>query len=151
MGDYLFMRLMFILVSVIIISLNVLLLLPFDGSKVHPFFIGIVSLIDNYKKTKWVYHDDLGFFISVFEDEKIIVYKQGFLYMKELFIVYNDGNVKSISNAVKNNLDEIYRTKVSKAEEQRRINDKIDVIKEWDGFLDTQSRRDGKIKQLLGK
>lgn len=125
----------------------------------------------NSKILKTIYHIDLGYFIigiNTKESEyggvafNIDGYNQSFLYKRRLFSEINvvDISEKEISITVKHMLNHIFRNRINE-EKQREIirkaykynkgiiDDAKDKLKKWDGFLDKESRRDGKIDRLL--
>ena len=64
--------------------------------------------------------------------------------------IQNSGDVDHISRVIKSKLDDIYKDKlrIIKRENDKKKN--ADNILQWDGYLDKQGRRDGKIKEILG-
>ncbi len=50
-----------------------------------------------------------------------------------------------ISNSIKGVLDKEYKKKL----QDDRLNDRINGLKKWDGYLDLEGKRDDKIDKLL--
>jgi hypothetical protein len=69
--------------------------------------------------------------------------------MKEVYNRYNHGGVEEISVDIKTSLDSRYRNILYKIQENKEDRERINKIKSWDGYLDTQSRRDNKIDKIL--
>lgn len=139
-----FTLLMLILVLVVIFLIEMML----TSDKKHSFLSGVMSFFIN-KHNKYVYHENLGYFLASFEGEKVYIYDQGFLYLKKIFDVYNDGDPECVANCIKSSLDSIYFEKLKKKREQDEIKSKIDSMKKWDGYLDKRGRRDGKLNEIL--
>jgi hypothetical protein len=134
-----------------------LLQMAFLSSNIDIFTFNYLNILFKYK-SKYVYHDKLGYFIMEFNGEKISVYRQSILYKKELFCLeINDLDSNSINftelvaDKIKAKLDEVYKKKVEEIKVIEKIKNKSDLIDKWDGYLDTQSRRDDKIDNILGK
>lgn len=143
--------LMSLLVFILSLSIVLIIAMMLSGTtKRHTFLSGIVSLIQN-RNVKYVYHDELGYFLISFCGDKIYGHKQGFMYINQIFDLYNDGDLERISKVIKENLDQIYYHKLEKERKSNDIKDKIDSMKKWDGYLDTKGRRDGKLNDLLGR
>ena len=111
----------------------------------HNRFISIFGYIYYFrelKDRKWVYHSDLGYYLCVITKDEIRLFEPHFLYLDEIYNQYNHGDIEVISNDIKNSLDVRYRTLLNKIQEAKQDKEKIKKIKSWDGYLDTQSRRD---------
>lgn len=138
------------------LGLAIFMIVPmlfFSDGKITPF---IISFVHIFEDMKWICHSDLGYFIASFErNGDIIIYKQGFLHVKEIFTFngngYGEGDAltKVVADIIKSNLDSIYRERIRKENEYKEHRKKVDSLKKWDGYLDVQGRRDGKIKDLL--
>ena len=98
---------------------------------------GILSL-----RLKQIYYTDLGYFYVRHKNGKVIIYKQKVFILEMLFQTYFEGDVSSLQSDIKNNLEIIYKNKL---EEKR----KKDAFNSWDGYIDSRSRRDSRIKQIL--
>jgi len=92
-------------------------------------------------KFKRIYYSELGYFWTLKIKNKIYVYKQGYFYLSLLFYVNIDDNINKTMNDIKTELDYIFREEIK----IKKIND---VYKDWNGFLDTQSERDGKLNDI---
>jgi hypothetical protein len=135
---------------ILIISIFIILIgeASFTDGKLATVLLSTLSLI-MMRHIKWVYHDDLGYFLASFQDEKVIIYKQKILCIKELFDVDNNGNIDDVSKSIKIELDRIYSNKIIKEKRENEIKTKINTMKKWDGYLDKSDRRNGKIKKIL--
>lgn len=100
------------------------------------FFIGFLTLF-----RKKIYYSDLGYFWIRQKGNEIIVSKQNWFSTKVLFTVYNDGNIESIKEEIKKELEDIY-----KAELEETRNKKL--IQDWDGYVDIVSKRDDIINKI---
>jgi hypothetical protein len=69
--------------------------------------------------------------------------------MNEIYNGYNHGGVEKISVDIKSSLDNRYKKILRKIQEDKEDRERINKIKSWDGYLDTQSRRDNKIDKIL--
>jgi hypothetical protein len=103
------------------------------------------------KDIKWIYHSELGYFLSIIKKDKIIIYDQKFLCREELISYRTNKRTTpiSLSKEIKDYLDRLYLEKLDEIKKLKEQNDKIEEFKKWDGFLDVVGRRDGKIDQLL--
>lgn len=111
--------------------------------------LGYIHYFRDLKDRKWVYHSDLGYYLCIITDDNIMLFEPNFLYMQEVYHNYNHGNVDLISSDIKATLDSRYRRQLEKIHEYKENREKINKIKSWDGYLDTQSRRDNKINKIL--
>jgi hypothetical protein len=97
-------------------------------------------------KQKKIYYSDLGyFFITVKYNtvNTVTVHKQGYFFRTKLFDIYFRGDdVDKLRMDIKSELEVIYKKELEK---KRRKN----IIKNWDGYIDTVSKRDDKINQIL--
>lgn len=110
---------------------------------------GYIYYFRELKDRKWVYHSDLGHYLCIITKDEIRLFEPHFLYLDEIYNQYNHGDIEVISNDIKNSLDVRYRTLLNKIQEAKQDKEKIKKIKSWDGYLDTQSRRDNKIDKIL--
>ncbi len=152
-SSFLIKSLLGILCTGVILFLVMLITMAIsDGSKNIPFIVGVVYL---FSSDKWIYHAELGYFLAIFQGNKMTVYKQNFLSMKEvaeidIYGINNDELSLYVAKNIKSKLDELYQSKLKKLNARKEEKSRIDHLKEWDGYLDTVGRRDGKIKDLLG-
>ena len=118
-----------------------------DGKK------GIFNYIWNFRKyrnIKWIYHSELGYFPSVIDKKKLVLYRQNIFTVDELLDIDTPGRtIKYISDNVKAHLDWLYKNQLDDNKRAELIKAKNDEIRKWDGFLDVPSRRDKKIDELL--
>lgn len=138
-----------LIISVVLVIVVALIEAWLSGdTKKHSFIVGSVSLFVQ-RNHKFVCHNELGYFFIAFEGDQICVHTQGFFIQKELFSINNTGDVITIARSIKQSLDKMYSTKVKEEKSEKEKSDRIDAMKKWDGYLDTQGRRDGKIKEIL--
>jgi hypothetical protein len=102
-----------------------------------PFMIGFFTLF-----RKKIYYSDLGYFWIRQKGNEIIVSKQDWFFTKSLFSIYIGGNIESIKNEIKSELQEIYKKEL---EEKK----KKEIIQKWDGYLDIASKRDDIINKII--
>lgn len=104
-----------------------------------PFFFSLFTL-----GRKKIYYSDLGYFyMSIKRDgSEISIHKQGIFMSHKLFELYYRDDVEGLRKLIKAHLDNIYREKL----EEKRIKDEL---KQWDGYIDLESKRDDKLNQLL--
>ena len=133
-------------VVIFLIANLVISLVVSEGEDIHffkfiPFLFGI--LLINVKR---VYYAELGyFFIDKYKDS-IILFKQEFLYCKEVLSTEFHGDIEHLRDDIKYNLNKIYKSEIYKKDEIKR---KKESFKNWDGYLDIQSKRDDKINKIL--
>jgi hypothetical protein len=111
--------------------------------------LGYIYYFRELKDRKWIYHSDLGYYLCVITNDEIRLFEPNFLYMNEVYNGYNHGGVEKISVDIKTSLDSRYRNLLYKIQENKENRERINKIKSWDGYLDTQSRRDNKIDKIL--
>lgn len=111
--------------------------------------LGYIYYFRELKDRKWIYHSDLGYYLCIITKDKIRLFEPNFIYMKEIYNGYNHGGVDKISVDIKTSLDSRYRNILYKIQEDKEDRERINKIKSWDGYLDTQSRRDNKIDKIL--
>jgi hypothetical protein len=91
---------------------------------------------------KRIYYSDLGYFWCWRKsDNKVIVYKQSYFYMKKLFNIRYNGDTDVLGIRIKDELEEIYTEELKKKRES-------DSFKNWNGYIDTVIERDGKLNDL---
>jgi hypothetical protein len=90
---------------------------------------------------KRIYYADLGYFY-ISGSETITVRKIEYLYTRTLFEVNYNGDVEKLRLDIKSKLDSIYAEELDKKR-------KVKKLKDWNGYLDKQSERDDKLKQIL--
>ena len=111
--------------------------------------LGYIYYFRELKDRKWIYHSDLGYYLCIITKDSIRLFEPNFIYMKEIYNGYNHGGVEKISVDIKTYLDSRYRNILYKIQENKEDRERINKIKSWDGYLDTQSRRDNKIDKIL--
>jgi hypothetical protein len=94
-------------------------------------------------KQKKIYYSDLGYFFITVKYNIVTVHKQGYFFRTRLFEIFFRGDdVDKLRMDIKSELEVIYKKELEK---KRRKN----IIKNWDGYIDTVSKRDDKINQIL--
>jgi hypothetical protein len=111
--------------------------------------LGYIYYFRDLKDRKWIYHSDLGYYLCIITKNEIKLFEPNFLYMNQVYDGYNNGHVDHISVDIKSSLDNRYRKLLSKIQENKEDKERINKVKSWDGYLDTQSRRDNKIDKIL--
>jgi hypothetical protein len=111
--------------------------------------LGYIHYFRDLKDRKWIYHSDLGYYLCVITKDEIRLFEPNFIYMNEIYNGYNHGGVEKISVDIKSSLDNRYKKILRKIQEDKEDRERINKIKSWDGYLDTQSRRDNKIDKIL--
>ena len=111
--------------------------------KIFPMFWWM--FIRQRKKT---YHSKLGWFnLYIFRSaNKIFVYKQGFFHcfeIGEVSLGHSD-----VPGQIKELLDREYKSVLDDKDKRDKQNELITKVMKWDGFLDTETRRDKKINEL---
>ena len=99
---------------------------------------------DQYKK---IYHADFGtLYTDIVSDkgtDSVWIYEQRWFYMKKIAQVEYSENIQILVDRIKYNLDSIYKHNLEKSIKKNRTH-----FKEWDGYLDTESKRDDKLNKL---
>ena len=93
------------------------------------------------KKLKKVYHSQLGYFYidCDFKKDEAILYEQTPFNLIEISKIYS---LDYLSEEIKEILDKRYKEKIDNET-------KMNKVKNWDGFLDIQGKRDQKIDQII--
>lgn len=154
-------RITFITTGIII---NLILLgVPLLFTGWHIFFAYIGSLLyllvtalvnsqyDRCPPTYWffpykkIYHSDLGELYceagkpSKNEIDKVYIYEQRWLSITKIAEVNYDVDIEYLKKLIKTQLDHVYSL---------RMKDDKSSFKKWDGYLDTQSKRDDKLTKI---
>ena len=91
---------------------------------------------------KQIYFSELGYFYIKYVNNNVKVYKQTPFFSNYLFDVSYNGDLDRLKNDIKTSLKQLYSEELKK----KRIKNNL---KNWDGYIDTQSKRDDKLKQIL--
>jgi len=91
---------------------------------------------------KQIYFSELGYFYIKQNNNIVKVYKQTPFVSKYLFDVGYNGNLEPLKNNIKSSLKQLYSDELKKKTLENNL-------KNWDGYIDTQSKRDDKLNQLL--
>lgn len=134
--------------TLIILLLSVRLM----DNNIHPFWFSGYHLL--FCKYRTVIHNNLGIFhIRCSSSDTYTLVRIGSLYMKYIkdFSVTDD--ISNTIREINEELDLIYTRKLRKlrAIEDDKLRKKkcIDQLKQWDGYLDKETRRDSKIKKIV--
>ena len=97
--------------------------------------------MDNLKKIKKVYHSQLGYFYidCDFKKDESTLYEQTPFNLIEIDKIYG---LDFLSEEIKDILDKRYKDKID-------YETKKNKVKNWDGFLDVEGKRDQKIDQII--
>lgn len=90
---------------------------------------------------KKIYYSDLGYFWCYKKGNSITIYEQKLFALIKISKVDYYGDIESLRNRIKREIESIYEIKLR----DKNISDKF---KNWDGYIDTQSKRDDKLEKL---
>ena len=145
------------------IIMNLILLgapLLFTGWHIFFAYLGSLSYLilsviicasnDLYSVTFWfspfkkIYHSDYGtLYTEVFQPlgqvKQIAIYEQKWLCRKLICSLHYNDNIEFFKKDIKRELDKVYK--------ERLKNDNSN-FENWDGYLDTQSKRDDKLTKI---
>ncbi len=99
-------------------------------------------------RTKLVYHSDYGNFecITDKDSNELIVYNQNFLMLERIGSLYVSDDLNYMTSRIKDIIElEMNKRNVSK----KSRDNKADILRKWDGYLDTEGKRDDKINKIL--
>ena len=106
------------------------------------------------KDNKYIYDSDRGYYLAMVDDSdnklKLKIYKQNFFSLTELFeidLIYCN-NEDDLKSKLKTSFDNIQRENNFK-KPKRKYQEQYGYFKNWDGYVDKQSRRDGILDKLL--
>jgi len=142
--------LLFLLFSFLSILL-VALIEKIVGEKIYSFIMAPFSI---EKENKYVYDSNSGYYLAMINDAdeklKLQIYKQNLFSIKELFeidLVYclSEDDIKSKIKISFENLERENNFKKPK----NKYKEQYAHFKNWDGYVDKQSRRDGILDKLL--
>ena len=111
------------------------------------FYYFFISL----RKSKVVHHEHLGDFIIQIDNSRskeVMLFKQDWFGFEHLdsFDLQEDPEV--LAKNIKSTLDSLYSQQLYEDDIKNRFNQKVNKIMEWDGHLDTVTRRDDKLDKL---
>ena len=122
------------------------------GSLLYILVTGLVNVMyDRCPPSYWffpykkIYHSDLGELYceagkpSKNETEKVYIYEQRWLSITKIAEVSYTDDIEDLKKLIKTQLDHVYYL---------RMKDNSSDFEKWDGYLDTQSKRDDKLNQL---
>lgn len=113
---------------------------PHAPGEFIPFFFMPLTL-----NRKRIYYSGLNDIYISRSGTSVNVYKQGSLASEYLFNVdYTD--INSLRSNIKSHLDYLYKKEI---ENNNRIKQSKSVFKNWNGYLDKESERDGKLNDIL--
>lgn len=121
------------------------------GEKNYSFIMAPFSI---EKENKYVYDSNSGYYLAMINDTdeklKLQIYKQNLFSIKELFeidLVYclSEDDIKSKIKISFENLERENNFKKPK----HKYKEQYGHFKNWDGYVDKQSRRDGILDKLL--
>lgn len=128
------------------------ILIAYLGSLLYLLLTGLInSQYDRCPPSYWffpykkIYHSDLGELYceagkpSKNEIDKVYIYEQKWLSINKIAEVDYNVDIEYLKKLIKNELDRVYSL---------RIKDEKSSFKKWDGYLDTQSKRDDKLNKL---
>jgi hypothetical protein len=139
--------LLFIVISCVIIGV----IEHFVGEKIYPFTSAPFSI---NKDNKYIYDSDRGYYLAMVDDAdnklKLKIYKQNFFSMIELFeidlvSVRSEDEMKKTLKRYFDSIEEENNSKIPK----RKYHEQYGHFKNWDGYVDKQSRRDGILDKIL--
>jgi hypothetical protein len=121
------------------------------GEKKLSFIMAPFSIEND---NKYIYDSDRGYYLAMVSDadNKLIlqVYKQNFFSLKELFeidLIYCN-NEDDLKNKLKRSFDSIEKENNFK-KPKHKYKEQYYHFKNWDGYVDKQSRRDSILDKLL--
>lgn len=122
-----------------------------SGEKNFSFIMAPFSI---EKENKYIYDSNSGYYLAMINDAdeklKLLIYKQNILSIKELFeidLVYCLSE-EDIKNKLKSLFDNMERENNFK-KPKNKYSTQYENFKNWDGYVDKQSRRDGILDKLL--
>ena len=146
LGSVIGVSILSIIVCLILFFLMLMLENKIDENGYSSFLFGYFQMA---KRNKFVYHGGLGYFVCIIQKNRIAVHDQKLFYSKYIADVENRGSYEKIALRIKNQIDDEYRIRVDDIEEKKRIRRQLDEVAKWDGFLDTESSREEKIKKVI--
>lgn len=121
------------------------------GGKNYSFIMAPFSI---EQENKYVYDSNSGYYLGMINDAdeklKLQIYKQNLFSIKELFeidLVYclSEDDIK---NKIKTSFENLERENNFK-KPKNKYKEQYGHFKNWDGYVDKQSRRDGILDKLL--
>lgn len=103
----------------------------------YSIFFGVLTT-----RHKRIYYSDLGEFYVRYGHTEIDVYRQDFFASKHLFSCDYYGDIDGLKRQIESKLRSIYSTELEEKERKKKFLN-------WDGYVDTTSKRDDKLKKIL--
>jgi hypothetical protein len=125
----------------------VLISLLFSNPDTTDFFFATFEFIGG--KSKWICHEELGYFILHIDDKEISIHYQGYLYIEKIGKVNNTGTDKYIISNIKSELDKHFYEKLNSIRKEAEKNEQVNSLDNWDGHFNSVTRRDEKINSIL--
>jgi hypothetical protein len=87
------------------------------------------------------------FFVVIRDDGYVTLHQDKFFYLK--YIDYTSFyGIEQMKIWVKQNYENLYQKQLLEDNKKKELNSKIKQIKSWNGYIDTQGERDGKLKDI---
>lgn len=121
-----------------------------DSIIFYHFFITLFT-IRSLKKSKVIHHEYLGDFIIQIDNSRsweVMLFKQDWFGLEHLNSFGLESDPETLAKNIKSRLDDLYSEKLKEDDMKNRFNQKVNKIMEWDGHLDTVTRRDDKLEKL---
>jgi hypothetical protein len=99
-------------------------------------------------RVKLIYHSDYGNFVCIInkDSSEINIYNQKYFMLEKFDYVFFSGNIEDATNRIKKVIED---EMVKRNNYKKQKDNKSDVLKKWDGYLDTAGKRDDKINKIL--
>lgn len=131
-------------ISILLLALMSLL---FSDPNITDYFFTSLEFLGG--KSKWICHEDLGYFLLAIDDKEITIRYQGYFYTTLIGKVNNIGTEKSIISNIKSELDKHFYEKLNLIEKEKEKNSQVNSLDDWDGHFSSVTRRDEKINSIL--
>lgn len=108
--------------------------------------VGFGEMLFYMGQSKKVYHSELGYFI-IYIDNNVTLFEQKAFQLKYIKAFGLD-EPESTSKNIKSTLDKQYHSKIANDKVEAERKEKAKSLIKWDGYLDTQGKRDSKLDKL---